>query len=90
MIKSSELLDVLAGKISEEVRAKASAFIEANRHVSLEKAPPAEPKELDYKARGQLCQNKIGKRLFDIMAEKQTNLCLSADYTRMDQILEVG
>lgn len=91
VIKSSELLDVLAGKISKEVHAKASAFIEANRHVSLEKAlPTAEPKELDYKARGQLCQNKIGKRLFDIMAEKQTNLCLSADYTKMDKILEIA
>ena len=90
MIKSSELLHALVGKISKEVHAKASAFIEANRNVSLEKAPLTEPHELDYKARGQLCQNKIAKRLFDIMTEKQTNLCLSADYTKMDQILDVS
>ena len=83
-------MDVLAGKISKEVHAKAQAFIEANRHVSLQKPTPIPKRDVDFKSRGQLSTNKVAKRLFDIMADKQTNLCLSADLTKMDQILDVS
>ena len=36
-----------------------------------------------------LCKNKVGKRLFEIMALKQTNLCFSADYFSFDQLIKV-
>ncbi len=36
-----------------------------------------------------MCANPIAKSVFDIMANKRTNLCLSADVTQIDELLEV-
>ena len=46
-------------------------------------------KELSFEERAVLCKNVIGKKLFEIMALKKTNLCVAADYTSFDQLLQV-
>ena len=47
-------------------------------------------KPLDFEARSKLSKNKIGKKLFEIMSLKQTNLCLAADFTNFDYIYDLS
>ncbi|KAH8241272.1 hypothetical protein KR032_005901 [Drosophila birchii] len=46
--------------------------------------------KLTYENRANLAKSPIAKRLFNLMASKQTNLCLAADLTRADEILDVA
>jgi len=46
--------------------------------------------ELDFKARANLCKNSVGKKLFEIMHCKKTNLCVAADCTSFDQVLKLA
>jgi uridine monophosphate synthetase len=49
---------------------------------------------LSYEQRSELIENRVGKKLFRIMVEKQSNLCISADITNSKDLLnfvkEVG
>lgn len=36
-------------------------------------------KEKTFKQRSEICKNPVGKRIFEVMEEKKTNLCLAAD-----------
>lgn len=44
---------------------------------------------LTYEKREKLAKNAIAKQLFNIMATKQTNLCLSVDLTSTTKILDL-
>ncbi|KAH8265365.1 hypothetical protein KR038_005251 [Drosophila bunnanda] len=46
--------------------------------------------KLTYESRANLAKSPVAKRLFNLMADKQTNLCLAADLTRADEILDVA
>ncbi|KAH8291776.1 hypothetical protein KR054_000428 [Drosophila jambulina] len=46
--------------------------------------------KLTYESRANLAKSPVAKRLFNLMASKQTNLCLAADLTRADEILDVA
>lgn len=46
-------------------------------------------KQLDFEARAKLCKNKVGKKLFEIMSLKQTNLCVAVDFHSFDQLIKV-
>lgn len=43
-----------------------------------------------YEDRARLCQNPLGKRLFELMKSKQSNLCVSADLTNCESILKLA
>lgn len=45
---------------------------------------------LTYQQRAQLTQQSLGKHLFNLMAEKQTNLALSADVTTKQELLTLA
>ncbi|XP_068152411.1 uridine 5'-monophosphate synthase [Drosophila tropicalis] len=45
---------------------------------------------LTYENRSNLAKSAVAKRLFQLMASKQTNLCLSADVTKADDILDIA
>src|SRR3990167_5539659 len=45
---------------------------------------------LTYKERGSLCLSMMGKRLFELLDNKQTNLALSADVTKADELLQLA
>jgi orotidine 5'-phosphate decarboxylase subfamily 1 len=45
---------------------------------------------LSYKQRAELCKNLVAKRLFSLMAEKQTNLCASVDVTSSKELIRLA
>ena len=51
---------------------------------------PLTASTLTYKARASLCKNTFASRLLHLMAEKRTNLCLSADVTTTGQLLQLA
>ncbi|XP_034487317.1 uridine 5'-monophosphate synthase [Drosophila innubila] len=46
--------------------------------------------KLTYGSRANLAKSSIAKRLFNLMDSKQTNLCLAADLTKSDDILDMA
>lgn len=46
--------------------------------------------KLTYENRANLSKSPLAKRLFNLMAQKQTNLCLAADLTKADEILDMA
>jgi uridine monophosphate synthetase len=47
-------------------------------------------RNLSYKRRAELCKNPTAKRLFALMEEKQTNLCVAADVTSSRELLKLA
>jgi len=78
-------------KISQFLYDKTNDFLIEHRYIPISKTQMMQPsKELDYEGRAKLCQNKVAKKLFEIMSLKQTNLCLSADLNSLTEILKVS
>lgn len=46
--------------------------------------------KLSYKQRGELSPNPTAKRLFGVMEEKQTNLCVAVDVTTKQELLDLA
>ncbi|GAB6023773.1 orotidine-5'-phosphate decarboxylase [Chamberlinius hualienensis] len=78
--------------IDDETQTNCLQFIESTqlrtlpRHVGAAK----KPKKLTYKSRADVCKHPLSKKLFEIMAEKETNLAVSADVTKCDELLEIA
>ena len=45
---------------------------------------------ISYKQRSEQATNPALKKLFQIMDEKQTNLCVSADVTKQQELLDLA
>ena len=45
---------------------------------------------MDYASRAGLAKNAVAKRIFNIMAEKKTNLCVAVDVTKMGDLLKIA
>lgn len=91
------MLEVLSrnGKIAKDVYETTLAFLDKNSCISLNSKESAtstkneqQQPEMDFGERACLAKNKLGKKLFEIISQKQTNLCLSADFTQFDQLLK--
>ncbi|KAH8338972.1 hypothetical protein KR074_012358 [Drosophila pseudoananassae] len=54
------------------------------------KANDLQRTKLTYESRANLAKSPIAKRLFNLIVSKQTNLCLAADLTRADEILDIA
>lgn len=92
IFRTKEILNILynKNKIDKETFDKTNEFLEANKHVPIQETKPVVTQHLDFEARSKLSKNKIGKRLFEIMALKQTNLCVAADFNNFDQLLKTA
>ncbi len=98
VISVSRLLHVLlkAGRIDSATSQSAQRFVrENNTYISRKQnglsAPKASGTELSYGARAALPDtHPLAARLLKISEDKKTNLCVSADVTRSEELLELA
>lgn len=89
----SQLLGVLrdAGKIDESIVTSVSQYIaESQVPAIVERPPELNRLTATYEQRAKVAKNVVAKRLFEIMAAKQTNLCVAADLTTTQAILNLA
>jgi hypothetical protein len=73
--------------------AEVKKFLDANRKVTVPGAAPAvKPKvaRMPFAQRAGLAKNPMGKKLFEVMEAKQSNLCVSADVGTAKELLELA
>ena len=89
----SFVMEVLQEKklLSPEIVAASKKFIQDNQVWPLPSspAPSPSPKPLTYGERAGMTTNKVAKQVFELMEKKKTNLCLSADTTDKEKLLEL-
>ncbi|KYN35849.1 Uridine 5'-monophosphate synthase [Trachymyrmex septentrionalis] len=90
-----------AGKITPEIVKDVDNYLAANRAPSISVqgnfvilmlliGVPDNRLKLSYSKRAKLTTNPLASKLLELMESKQTNLCLAADLTKMDAILELA
>lgn len=92
MIRLTDMVRVLKekGKIEEEVEVNLLKFLEENRRVSVPCVEKPKVKALGFKERSEMSKNLMGKKLFEVMVEKKTNLCLAADVGTAAELLAIA
>ncbi|XP_073226778.1 uridine 5'-monophosphate synthase-like [Cicer arietinum] len=92
ILKLTEMVKILRekGRLDEEMVRVVMRFLEKNRKVDATLENKTKFKTLSYSERAKLSKNLMGKRLFQIMAEKESNLCLAADVGTAAELLEIA
>lgn len=77
------------GKLDEEMGSLVLKFLEENKKVVVPKVEKVRVKSLGFEERVKLAKNPTGKKLFEVMVKKQSNLCLVADVRIVAELLDV-
>ncbi|CAF4923405.1 unnamed protein product [Pieris macdunnoughi] len=89
LLTMSKLIEILV----ENNKINKATANDVKNYLQNVKAPNTAPKinrmSLTYEKRAEMSKNAIAKQLFNIMAVKKTNLCISVDLTSSTQILEL-
>eukprot|EP01083_Nonionella_stella_P152370 488319_1 len=91
----STMLEILTKhkKIDSDTIAKVNQFLKDNSSVKSKVTTQQQnkaSKRLTFKERSALCGNAIAQKMFQIMEDKQTNLCCSADVKTCDEVLALA
>lgn len=92
LLKLRDMVRLLveAGRVSEETEAAVGRFLEENGRVRVPAAVQSGGGGgggLGFRERAALAKNPTGKRLFEVMAAKESNLCVAADVATADELL---
>lgn len=94
MIKLSEMVRVLRekGKLDEETERVVMKFLEENKKVAASNlgGVRVRVKGLKYEERANLMKNETGRKLFQVMVKKESNLCLAADVATVAELLQIA
>jgi orotate phosphoribosyltransferase len=90
----TEVLAVLVrhGRVTREKAAEVKRFLDANRTVAVPPGTPVKPKvaRTPFAERARLAVNPMGRKLFEVMEAKQSNLCVAADVQTTEELLELA
>ncbi|WVZ67417.1 hypothetical protein U9M48_016493 [Paspalum notatum var. saurae] len=93
----TEMLAVLLrhGRVGEDKVREVRRFLDANRKVAVPAVKLKEPKAAaaarkPFAERAGLATNPMGRRLFEVMEAKQSNLCVAADVGTAKELLELA
>jgi orotate phosphoribosyltransferase len=90
----TEVLAVLVshGKVTQDKADEVKRFLDANRTVAVPPGTPVKPKvaRMPFAERARLAVNPMGRRLFQVMEAKQSNLCVAADVQTTKELLELA
>ncbi|KAG4977479.1 hypothetical protein AAZX31_13G180500 [Glycine max] len=91
ILKLTEMVKILRekGKLDKQMLGVVMRFLEENQKVAA-LATTAKVKAFTFMERAKLSKNPTGKRLFEIMAKKESNLCLAADVGTAAELLEIA
>lgn len=96
-LKLTQMVDVLVrhGKLSGEIADSVRTFIAENQTKVPAPSPSPAPvngvrKRSSYGERAALAQNPTGRKLFELMERKKTNLSLAADVSTAQELLSIA